>query len=165
MKEPGHWTLNFRDPRKMDLSVTRKTVGADEAFAYESGVHSGSTSLDTAVKAAQAVLVGSGASLLVLGGIIWTGQGDQLITIHILIGLVLVLSLWTIAAFAARLGVSGRLIAIAVAWSIVAPILGITQEALLEGDWHWTVQVLHLLIGMGVVGWGRFLVVSMRRAS
>lgn len=117
------------------------------------------TSLSSAVKTAQAVLLGSAAVLLVMGLVIWTGRAEDLVPLHLLIGIVLVLSLWTIAAIAARSGVSGRLVAMAVGWSIVAAILGTTQEALQVGDWHWTVQVLHVVIAIGMVAWGRLLVV------
>ena len=118
-----------------------------------------------AVTAAQAVLVGCGGVLLILGVIIWSGRADELIPIHILVGIVLVLALWTIAAIAARSGVANSLVAGAVAWSIVAPILGATQEAFLVGRWHWVVQLLHLVVAMGVVAWGRALVVLTRRAD
>src|SRR5689334_17946594 len=126
---------------------------------------SDTTTLRTATRAAQAALVGSGAILLVLGVMIWTGNADGLIPLHVLIGIVLVLSLWTIAAIAARSGVNRWLVAAAVAWSVGAPVLGTTQEALIEGGWHWTIQVLHLVVAMGVVAWGRVLIVLMGRAA
>lgn len=121
--------------------------------------------MNVVTRAAQVALVGSGGALLVLGLVIWTGQADGLIPLHTLVGVVLVLSLWTIAAIAGRAGVNRWLIATAVAWSVLAPTLGTTQEALLEGDWHWTIQVLHLLVGMAVVAWGQALVLLMGRPS
>ncbi len=123
-----------------------------------------STSLNTVTNTAQAVLFVSTAAQLAAGAVIWSGEADQLIPVHILIGIVLVLSLWTIAAIAARSGVSAQLIAAAVAWSIVAAILGTTQERILEGDWHWTIQAVHLLVGIGVAVWGRALVGLIRNA-
>lgn len=120
--------------------------------------------IENVARAAQAVMVASGALLLLLGSFIWAGHADQLIPIHVLIGIVLVVALWTIAAIAARSGVSNLIVAAAVAWSIVASILGTTQEALLVGNWHWTIQVLHVIVAMGVVGWGRALMVLARRA-
>ena len=53
----------------------------------------------------------------------WTGHGDQLIGIHAMLGFLLVLSLWAIAAIAARSGVSIGLVALAVACGVAAPIL------------------------------------------
>ena len=116
------------------------------------------SSLRTALTVAQAFLFGSAVVLLVLGAIIWTGHADELIPVHVLVGFVLVLSLWTIAAIAARAGVSRAVVAGAVAWSVVAPVLGATQDALVTGAAHWTIQLLHLMIGMGVVAWGRLLI-------
>jgi hypothetical protein len=92
--------------------------------------------MKTATKVAQLVLLGSGALLLVLGLIIWTGHGDQLIGIHAMLGFLLVLSLWAIAAIAARTGVSIGLVALAVAWGLAAPILGGVQDRLVTGGWH-----------------------------
>lgn len=173
----------------MDFVLARKAVGARAVFAYDLGVHRmlqseeendmatigrpeasaietrRAGSLDAVTNTAQAVLFLAAAAQLALGAVIWTGEADQLIPVHILIGIVLVLSLWTIAAIAARSGVGAGLIAAAVAWSVVAPILGTTQEGLLEGDWHWTVQVVHVLIGIGVAVWGRALVVLMRKRT
>lgn len=114
---------------------------------------------------AQAVLIGSGALLLVLGLIIWTGQGDQLIPVHELAGIVLVLSLWTIAAIAVRSGASAALATLAVVWSIGAVVFGNFQTALVPGTGHWVIQVLHLLISMGVIAWGRFLVIAIRKRA
>lgn len=122
-------------------------------------------SLTTALNTAQAVLVGSGAALLGLGLIMWTGRADEFIPLHLLIGLVLVLSLWTIAAIAARAGVSGRVVGTAVGWSLLAAVIGTTQQTLLSGDLHWIIEVLHLVVGMGVIGWGRILVVLTRRTA
>jgi H+/gluconate symporter-like permease len=113
--------------------------------------------MKTAVKIALAVLMGCGALLLVLGIVIWTGNGDQLIPVHIGFGIVLVLSLWTIAAIGARAGVASGTVALAVAWGLLVVVLGLAQEELLPGSWHWTIQVLHLAISMGAIWWGRRL--------
>src|SRR5207245_6686594 len=49
---------------------------------------------------------GAALVLLALGVYIWTGGSDQLITVHVVVGVLLVLCLWTIAAIAAASGVS-----------------------------------------------------------
>ena len=105
----------------------------------------------------------SGLLLILLGLAIWTGRADQVIPVHMFLGFVLVLSLWTLAFFAARAGIAMGWVLLAVVWGLVAPILGLTQERLLTGDWHWTIQVLHLLIGVGAIGQGEGLVLRMRR--
>ncbi len=40
---------------------------------------------------------------------------------------------------------------------------GIAQKQLVPGDWHWTIQVTHVVISMGAVWWGRRPVSLMRR--
>lgn len=99
----------------------------------------------------------SGLLLILLGIAVWTGRADGVIPVHELLGFVLVLSLWTLSFLAARAGVPMQWVALAVVWGLVAPILGLTQEGLLAGDWHWTIQVLHLLIGLGAIGMGENL--------
>ena len=107
----------------------------------------------------------SGLLLILLGLAIWTGRADQVIPIHELLGVVLVLALWTLSYFASRAGVPMRWVVLAVAWGLLAPILGETQQNLVTGDWHWTIQVLHLLIGLGAIGQGENLAVRMRQVD
>ena len=105
------------------------------------------------------------AALVALGVYIWVDGGDRLITLHVVLGVVLIVSLWTIAAIAARSGVSPVMVAAAIAWSFGAALLGLTQEGLVTGAWHWTVQWSHLVVAMAMVAWCQALVVMMRRAA
>ena len=99
----------------------------------------------------------SGVLLIGLGLLFWTGNADQLIPVHEVLGFVLVIALWTLAFLAARAGVSIGLVALAVVWGLVAPFNGLGQRELLTGSWHWLIQVIHLLIGLGAVGLGEML--------
>ena len=114
--------------------------------------------MKTALKVALAALIGCGALLLVLGIVIWIGHSEQLIAVHIAIGIALVLTLWSICAIAARSGVPAGPVAFAAAWGLLVVVLGLAQEELLPGSWHWVIQVLHLVISMGAIWWGRRLV-------
>jgi hypothetical protein len=76
-----------------------------------------------------------GGLLLLLGLIIWTGKGDSLVTVHVMIGVVLI------------------------------AVLGLVQEDLVTGGRHWTVQVLHVAVGMGAIWWGGHLVQLIRRQA
>lgn len=104
------------------------------------------------VMIAQMTVRVSGALLLLIGLLIWTGHGDQIIPWHELIGFVLVLGLWTLAYSAARTGVTVGLVVLAIAWGLLAPALGLTQVNLLTGNSHWVIQVIHLLVGLGAIG-------------
>jgi hypothetical protein len=72
--------------------------------------------------------------------------------VRVEVGFVLVFSLWTLAVLAARAGVHPGLVALAIVWGFIVPVLGLTQERLLPGDAHWVIQVLHLLVGLGAIG-------------
>jgi len=103
-----------------------------------------------------AVRIG-GSIVLLLGLVIWTGRADELKDLHILIGIIVVVALWTLAVLAARAGVPLVLVGLAAVWGLIQPVLGLTQANLLVGDWHWVIQVIHLFFGLGVIGWGEAL--------
>jgi hypothetical protein len=102
--------------------------------------------------AAQWTVRGSGVVLIVLGAVIWTGHGDQLVDVHMTFGILLVLGLWTLAFLGARAGLPVGLVVVAFAWGLIAPALGLTQANILNNGWHWVIQVIHLLIGLGAIG-------------
>ena len=116
------------------------------------------------VQIVQIVLRAAGATVLVLGLLFWTGNFLALIPIHMLAGLLVVLSLWTLAGLAARASVGIGRVALAVVWGLIVPVLGVTQSGLLPGDLHWIVQLLHLLIGIGALGQGEGLAARIKRA-
>ena len=104
-----------------------------------------------------------GLVLIVLGVLFWTGNALTLIPVHILVGLVLVLSLWTMAFLAARSGVSPGLVALGFLWGLLVVVFGLTQDQLLTGDAHWVIRVLHLLVGLTAIGQSEGLAVRILR--
>jgi hypothetical protein len=108
--------------------------------------------MKTAVTIAQILVRATGVIQLVLGLLFWTGNATGLVPLHMLIGFLLVLGLWTVAGLAARAGVQPGLVALAAVWGLAVAVLGLTQEELLPGSAHWLVQVLHLLVGLGAIG-------------
>jgi hypothetical protein len=88
---------------------------------------------------------------LALGVLFWTGNATGLVDLHQLLGILLVLALWTQAVLAARAGVEARLVAVAAVWGLLVPIVGLSQTSLLTGSLHWLVQVIHLLLGVGLI--------------
>jgi hypothetical protein len=89
---------------------------------------------------------------LALGVLFWTGNATGLVDLHQLLGILLVLALWTQAVLAARAGVEPRLVAVAAVWGLLVPIVGLSQTSLLTGSLHWLIQVIHLLLGIGLIG-------------
>jgi hypothetical protein len=106
----------------------------------------------TATTAAQMLVRVCAVVQLVLGGLFWTGRALDLVPLHMLVGFLLVLGLWTLAALAASAGVQPSLVALAAVWGLVVPILGLNQDRLLTGSFHWLIEVLHLLVGLGAIG-------------
>ena len=97
------------------------------------------------------------------GLLIWTEGAFGLIPIHMLLGLVLVLSMWVLAAVSTRAGIPTGLAAGVAVTGLVVLVLGMTQASLLPGSSHWVIQVVHLLIGMAAVGSGEAIGGRLRR--
>ena len=94
----------------------------------------------------------AGVIQLLLGLAFWTGNALGLVDLHQLLGILLVLALWTLAALAHRAGVPAGMVAGAAVLGLVVPIVGLTQRELLPGSAHWVIQVIHLLLGVGMLG-------------
>ena len=104
-----------------------------------------------------------GALLIALGLLFWTGNARTLVPLHMLLGITLVLALWALAVLAAVARVNLGLVALALAWGLIVPILGLTQTRLLPGGAHWLIQVLHLLVGIGAIALAQALASQIRR--
>jgi hypothetical protein len=115
-----------------------------------------------ATTTAQMLVRACGVVQLVLGGLFWTGNARGLVPLHMLVGFLLVLGLWTLAALAARAGVRPPLVAVAAVWGLIVPILGLSQDQLLVGSAHWVIEVLHLLVGLGAIGQAEGLAARIR---
>jgi hypothetical protein len=105
-----------------------------------------------------------GLVLIVLGLLFWTGNALTLIPVHMLVGIVLVLSLWTLAFLAARAGVTPGFVTAAFLWGLLVAAFGLTQDQLLTGDAHWVIKVLHLLVGLAAIGQGEGLAARIRQS-
>jgi hypothetical protein len=89
---------------------------------------------------------------LILGISFWTGHGFSLIGVHMLSGLAIVVCLWTSAIIAATARVQAGIIVTAFVWGAIVVALGISQSSLVPGAAHWTIQVVHLIVGFGAIG-------------
>jgi hypothetical protein len=106
----------------------------------------------SAITAIQMAIRAVGVVQIVLGLAFWTGNLLGLVDLHQLLGILLVLALWTQAALAARAGVPAGMVAGAVVLGLIVPIVGLTQRELLPGSAHWVIEVVHLLLGIGLLG-------------
>ena len=106
----------------------------------------------------------SGLILIVLGILFWTGNTLDLVPVHMLLGLILVISLWALAFLAARAGAPPAQVIAAAVWGLVVPVLGVTQDQLVPGDAHVLIRILHLLVGLIAIGMAEGLGQRIKRA-
>jgi hypothetical protein len=113
---------------------------------------------------AQWVVRITGVLALILGLLLWTGDVPlSLIPVHILLGVVLVLALWLLAATGAQQGVPlGMCIGVAVL-GLITLAFGLTQRGMLPDGTHWIIQGIHLILGMVTVGSGEMIGGRLRR--
>ncbi len=107
---------------------------------------------------------------LVLGGIFWVNPsseeslGGGTVLIHILLGVLVVFSLFGIGAGLLMAGMrNGGLAAGAFVIGLVVLLVGLTQRNLVLNSSHWVIQVVHLLLGLLAVGYGEMCVRRSRR--
>ncbi len=119
------------------------------------------------VRIAQMVLRICVGLALILGILFWTSNAaDSLILVHMGLGILVVLSLWTLGfAQALTKGGSWGLAIGAVVLGLILAASGGTQDEILTGSWHWVIQVIHLLLGLGALGLGERIGRRARRRS
>ena len=87
---------------------------------------------------------------LLLGLIVWI-TGINIVAIHMLFGLTLTLSFLIVSSIMVLTG-GRRVLGLAgIIYALIVPVFGVTQDALLPGDWHWLIRVAHLLVGLGAL--------------
>ena len=106
----------------------------------------------------------AGVVNLLLGLLFWTGDARGLVPVHMLLGVVLVVALWALAAVSTQQGVPVGLAAGAAIMGIIVLWLGLAQGGLMPGGAHWVIQALHLITGMAAVGIGEAIGGRVRRA-
>lgn len=107
-----------------------------------------------------------GALAVILGLLFWSGNALNLLPIHMLLGLLVVLSLWIVGigqAFSS--GGSWPLAIGALLLGLLVLAVGMTQSSLMLGAFHWVIQVMHLLLGILAVGTGQIAATRWRNSS
>ena len=96
----------------------------------------------------------TGLLQLVVGLAFWSGNLLQLVQFHQLAGFLFTLAFLAIVVLAAVARVGLGPVLLGLVWVVVVPVLGVTQTTILNGpgDPHWVVRVVHLLVGVGAIG-------------
>ncbi len=107
------------------------------------------------IRIASVVLSFAGLLALILGLLIWTGSASNLIQMHMLLGLLAVSALWVVGIGQAfSKGGSWSIAICALIVGAIMIILGLNQSALMVGPLHWVIQIVHLVLGLLVIGLG-----------
>ncbi len=107
----------------------------------------------------------AGVLLVLLGFAFWAGRALSLANIHMLLGVILVIALWLLAAAALSSGRAQGVAGVAIIWGLLVLIVGMVQRSILPGSAHWVVQVIHLLLGLGAIVLGEQLGAAVKRAQ
>jgi hypothetical protein len=102
---------------------------------------------------------------LALGILFWTGNADSFQIVHIIIGILVVLSLWTLGI---AQGLQGGSFGLALATFVVGFLLalvGLFQARWLIGSNHWIIQIIHLLLGLSAIGLAEMISGRYRRMT
>jgi hypothetical protein len=118
------------------------------------------------IRIASVVLSLCGSLALLLGLLLWSNMAPNLIQMHMLLGFLAVGALWVIGvAQAFAKGGSWIVAALALIVGVAMISLGMTQSSLMVGEFHWVIQVLHLLLGLLVIGIGHMGAARYRRGA
>ena len=115
---------------------------------------------------ASIVLRVCGVLAVLLGLLFWSGNALTLVPLHMLLGLLVVLSLWIVGigqAFSSR--GSWPLAFGALLLGLLVIVVGMRQSSLMVGPFHWVIQVVHLLLGILAVGVGQIAAARWRNSS
>ena len=102
---------------------------------------------------------------LVTGIIFWTGNADPLQIVHIVVGIIAVLALWTLGIMQGLRGGNYGLVAAAIVVGLLLVFVGLFQKGWLTGSNHWIIQVIHLLLGIAAIGLGEMIGGRSRRMT
>ena len=118
------------------------------------------------IRIAAAVLTLAGSLALISGLLFWTGTALNLMTLHMLLGVLAVGALWVIG-LAQAFAESGSWVIAGCALIVGAGmiVIGMMQSSLMVGEFHWIIQLIHLVLGLVTIGLGHMAAARYRKAS
>ena len=102
---------------------------------------------------------------LITGIIFWTGNADPLQIVHIVVGIIAVLALWTLGIMQGLRGSNYGLTAAAIVVGLLLALVGLFQTGWLTGSNHWIIQDIDLLLGIAAIGLGEMIGGRSRRIT
>jgi hypothetical protein len=118
------------------------------------------------IRIGSAVLTVAGLLALISGLLFWAGTALNLMALHMLLGFLAVGALWVIGlAQAFSQGGSWVVALCALIVGAAMIVIGMMQSSLIVGEFHWVVQLIHLLLGLLTIGIGHVAAARSRKAS
>ena len=102
------------------------------------------------IAVAQWVVRLCGLVALLFGILLWI-ENHKLMPLHMLLGFILVIGLWTLSVMALITRLYGLGIA-GIVWGLVVVGLGNAQMSIMPGASHWVIRVVHLIVGLAAIG-------------
>ncbi len=104
---------------------------------------------------------------IILGIIFWTGNANNLKPVHIVIGFILVISLFVLGIAQGMQGGSFGLALATFVVGIALAFVGLFQERWLRDPdpKHWIIQVIHLLLALTAIGLGEMITARASRRA
>lgn len=119
-----------------------------------------------AIRIGSFVLTLSGLLALILGLLFWDHRASNLISLHMLLGLLVVGALWVIGIGQAFFkGGSWLIAACALIIGALLLVIGMTQSSLMVGEYHWVVRIIHLALGLTAIGIGHIGAARYRKTA
>jgi hypothetical protein len=106
-----------------------------------------------------------GLILIGLGITFWSGRSLELIPIHMRLGEVLIGLLWILAGIGVRGGVKPALALGAMFYGVIVVAFAMRMGAFMPGGAHEVIRVIHLLLGLGAIGFAESLGARIQRAA
>lgn len=94
----------------------------------------------------------TGVINIVSGILFWAGLAGSFTAVHVVLGVILVVSLWGLTAIALVETDSAWVPVAAALVGVALFLVGIGQTGILTGGAHWVVQAVHLVLGLCAIG-------------
>jgi hypothetical protein len=118
------------------------------------------------IRIASIVLSLAGLLALALGLLFWTGAALNLVSMHMLLGLLAVGALLVIGVGQALSTGGSWLLAIcALVVGVLMLFIGMNQASLMVGELHWVIRVIHLVLGLLTIALGHMGAARYRKGS
>jgi len=115
------------------------------------------------IRYASMVLTIAGLLALILGLLFWAGLAVNLMSMHMMLGLLSVAALWVIGIGPARAAGGWAIAIAALVTGALTLYVGLYQASMMVGPSHWIIQVVHLILGVLTIGVGHMATARYRK--